>query len=121
MYWGKPDASITFCEEKYVVSDYIAEYYNTLSAISYVIIGLFFYFTKLKKIGISLMFLGLGTCMLHCTLRYYGQWFDEIMMLVLCFNIIRELRNRSYKKTSYVILVLLIIGYFLVHHIFSYF
>ena len=41
--------------------------------------------------------------------------------MLLCFNIIRELRNRSYKKTSYVILVLLIIGYFLGHHIFSYF
>ena len=40
MFWGKPDVSVSFCEEKYVVSDYIAEYYNSMTAISYMIVGL---------------------------------------------------------------------------------
>ena len=83
MYWGKPDATISFCEDKYVVSKYIAEFYNTLSASSYFFVGLFFYFTKLSDIGVLLMLLGLGTAILHGTLRYYGQWFDEASMLIL--------------------------------------
>ena len=43
MYWGTPDVSVSFCEDKYVVSNYIAEYYNTMSALSYVIVGLIFF------------------------------------------------------------------------------
>ena len=49
MYWGTPDVSVSFCEDKYVVSNYIAEYYNTMSALSYVIVGLIFYRTRLKR------------------------------------------------------------------------
>ena len=37
--------------------------------------------------------LGIGTATLHGTLRYYGQWFDEIAMLILSFYIIKELRT----------------------------
>ena len=43
MYWGYPDATVQFCEDKYNVLPYVAEYYNTMSALSYVIVGLFFY------------------------------------------------------------------------------
>ena len=49
MFWGTPDVSVVFCENKYNVSNYIAEYYNTMSALSYVIVGLLFYKTKLRK------------------------------------------------------------------------
>ena len=88
MFWGKPDVSISFCEEKYVVSDYIAEYYNTMSALSYVIVGILFYRTRLKELSIIMILLGLGTALLHGTLRFYGQWLDEISMLILSFFII---------------------------------
>ena len=50
MYWGKPDSTISFCEDKYNVLPYVAEYYNTMSAISYLIVGLILRnFTKLKN------------------------------------------------------------------------
>ena len=50
MYWGNPDASVSFCEDKYNVLPYVAEYYNTMSAISYLIVGLILKnFIKLKK------------------------------------------------------------------------
>ena len=45
-YWGESDSSITFCEDKYVVSEYIAEYYNTLTAAAYIIIGCLFFNTR---------------------------------------------------------------------------
>ena len=57
MYWGNPDASVSFCEDKYNVLPYVAEYYNTMSAISYIIVGLILKnFTKLKKFQIVFYF-----------------------------------------------------------------
>ena len=55
MYWGNPDASVSFCEDKYNVLPYVAEYYNTMSAIGYLIVGLILKnFTKLNKISNSI-------------------------------------------------------------------
>ena len=98
MFWGTPDVSVSFCEDKYVVSNYIAEYYNTMSALSYVIVGLFFYNTRLKNLSKIIILLGLGTALLHGTLRFYGQWLDELSMLYLSYQIIcrmRYLRNKT--------------------------
>jgi len=114
MFWGTPDVSVSFCEDKYVVSNYIAEYYNTMSALSYVIVGLLFYKTRLKKLSKIIILLGLGTALLHSTLRFYGQWLDEISMLILSFYIIQELREMRFGiRTSELFLVFLIFPYFL--------
>ena len=122
MYWGTPDVSVSFCENKYVVSDYIAEYYNTMSALSYVIVGLIFYKTKLKKLSKIIILLGIGTALLHSTLRFYGQWLDEIAMLILSFYIIQEIRQMRFGiTTSELYLTLLIFPYFLFERYFYYF
>ena len=122
MFWGKPDVSVSFCEEKYVVSDYIAEYYNTMSALAYVIVGIFFYKTRLKKLSIIMILLGLGTALLHGTLRFYGQWFDEISMLILSFFIIKEIRKERFnKRTNNLYLLSLILPYFIFERFFCYF
>ena len=39
MLWGPADASIHFCEDKYTHLFWIAEYYNTISSLSYIIVG----------------------------------------------------------------------------------
>ena len=102
MYWGNPDASVSFCEDKYNVLPYVAEYYNTMSAISYLIVGLILRnFEKLKKISNSILFLGVGTMLLHGTLRKYGQWVDECGMLSFSYDVIVELRRRKNKTTNY--------------------
>ena len=122
MYWGTADVSVSFCEDKYVVSSYIAEYYNTMSALSYVIVGLIFSRTRLKRLSKIIMMLGLGTALLHGTLRFYGQWLDEISMLILSFYIIKEVRWLRFKKvTSELYLFPLIIPYFVLQKYFSYF
>jgi dihydroceramidase len=122
MFWGYPDVSVSFCEDKYVVSDYIAEYYNTMSALSYVIVGLLFYRTRLKNLSLIIISLGLGTALLHSTLRYYGQWLDELSMLVLSFYIIKEIRRlRFKKKISEFYLLPLILPYFIFEGYFCYF
>ena len=89
-YWGEPDGSIDFCEENYKENMYIAEYWNTISASVYFLIGLMWIFTKYKKIAFSFMFLSLGTALWHGTLRYWGQWMDEVGMLILTFNLIQQ-------------------------------
>ena len=122
MYWGTPDVSVSFCEDKYIVSNYIAEYYNTMSALSYVIVGLIFSRTRLKRLSKIIMMLGLGTALLHGTLRFYGQWLDEVSMLILSFYIIKEVRwIRLKKMTSELYLFPLIIPYFVLQKYFCYF
>ena len=122
MFWGTPDVSVSFCEHKYVVSNYIAEYYNTMSALSYVIVGLIFYKTRLKNLSKIIILLGLGTALLHGTLRFYGQWLDEVSMLILSFYIIKEVRLiRLNKRTNDLYLFPLIFNYFIFSHYFCYF
>ena len=122
MYWGTPDVSVSFCEDKYVVSNYIAEYYNTMSALSYVIVGLIFSRTRLKRLSKIIIMLGIGTALLHGTLRFYGQWLDEISMLILSFYIIKEVRWLRFKKTTNELYLFpLILPYFVLQKYFSYF
>ena len=120
-FWGQSDASVSFCEKPYKKSPYIAEFYNTLSASAYFLVGLFFSFTKLKKIGYTLIFLSIGTAILHGTQRYYGQILDESSMLFLSFFIIEELRKLLDKYTNYFILSAIIGLYLSTYTVFSVF
>ena len=47
-FWGIPDASVVFCEEKYIESYWVGEYYNTLSSLMYICVGIPFLFTKIE-------------------------------------------------------------------------
>ena len=84
-FWGLPDASIHFCEDKYNHVYWIAEYYNTLSAFFYIVVGLMFIRTKISLLAKSIICIGVGSLLLHGTLRYYGQWVDEMGMLTMTF------------------------------------
>lgn len=81
-YWGEPDIELKFCENKYE-NMYIAEYYNSMTAISYMIVGLILYLNERREAGFWSFFLGIGTFIMHSTLRYYGKWMDEVSMLML--------------------------------------
>lgn len=94
-YWGQPDTTVSFCEQKYDKVFWIAEYYNTYSAFPYVVFGMFFLLTKIKHIGITLIALGISTAIMHTTLRYYGQWLDECSMLTLSYSAIQLLNKKA--------------------------
>jgi len=115
-FWGEKDTSISFCEKQYEHSQYIAEYYNSLSGLVYSIIGFYFLNTKLKKMGYTLVLLGLGTFTLHATQRWYGQWLDELSMLLLSFQAIKYLRNIKKKKTYNFFFLWVIVLYYLLHN-----
>jgi dihydroceramidase len=106
-YWGEFDSSAIFCEDKYVESEYIAEYWNTISGIPYILLGIYFMTTNSFDLGDCIYLLGIGTVMLHTTLRWYGQWLDEISMLVLMFSYIKAI----YSQWSYTILVIILVLY----------
>jgi len=118
MYWGKEDTSVHFCEQKYAASPYISEWYNTWSALSYIIVGLYFIRTRLDEVGYALIMIGIGTALLHGTNRFYGQCLDEMSMLFLCFATIREVGNYI---ISYVWLLFMFVIYLMYHEIFAVF
>ncbi len=104
-YWGDFDSSVIFCEDKYVDSVYIAEYWNTISGIPYILVGIYFMTTNAFDLGVCIFLLGVGTVMLHTTLRWYGQWLDEISMLVLMFSYIKAIYPVSYNILAAILIL----------------
>lgn len=105
-YWGVPDTSIVFCEDKYVKSQYISEFYNTISGLFYIFVSLPFLNTNINDLAYINIFLGIGTITLHMTQRYYGQIMDEMAMITLGYFILNKLNNRYKKKIIIVLLFL---------------
>ena len=93
-YWGIPDASVHFCENKYEKIIYISEFWNTISSFSFIVMGLLLLKYREKRICFGLIGIGIGSVLLHMTSRHFGQWIDEISMLIVTFIGIQE-----YKKT----------------------
>lgn len=104
-YWGVPDASVSFCEEAYTHSTWIAEYYNTLSSCLYLLVGGLFLNTNIHPIAVGVLWIGLGSIMLHGTLRYYGQWADELAMLTTSFYGLRYQHAYIRQELIYVLII----------------
>jgi dihydroceramidase len=84
-------SSIDWCERNYVVSFYVAEFWNTLSAIVFVICGAldFHHARKMRAelrfqmYSIAVIMVGIGTGTFHGSLTYLGQLGDELPMVWL--------------------------------------
>ena len=116
MFWGNPDASVNFCENDYTKSNYIAEYNNTLSCLFYLIPAFVLWNTEMKTISYCLISLATGSALLHATLRFYGQWMDEMSMLILSFYTLKNLNYpiRLYQLFIIIGIYLLCWNYFIV-------
>jgi|688.fasta_scaffold179870_2 hypothetical protein len=89
-------SSVSWCERKYFKSEYIAEYWNTLTGIFLCVTSIYAYFknhgfTKLYYSNILLFFVGIGTMMFHGTLVYFWQLLDEIPMMLIVIEYYRIL------------------------------
>ena len=88
-YWSPSTSSIDWCERNYVVTHYIAEFWNCLSSLSMsVIAGILFVrglSNKLEHRFLLLSFsfgiVGLGSAYFHGTLTHWGQMADELPMV----------------------------------------
>ena len=106
VFWGTPDATVSFCENKYVKYDWIAEYHNTISSLCYVMVGLgIIKMTRFKFLGQLMCCVGVGAMLLHGTLRHWAQMGDEMSMLSLSFFTLKELRPRTSRYIIYPLLI----------------
>jgi len=117
-YWGPEDTSVHFCEDKYTKHPRVAEYYNTISSLYYIVIGILFLNSRISHLGKSLIIVGIGAFLLHMTLRYYAQMLDEAAMLVISFDAVRHIKKNTISRWFLVPLLTL---YVIFHNYFIYF
>ena len=90
-YWGPVTASVDWCEDNYVVTHYVAEFYNTLSSLPMVLLALFALWWGHRATRgcryyaascIASACVGAGSMLFHGTLTQEGQFLDEVPMLI---------------------------------------
>lgn len=116
-YWGPRTASEDWCEPNYVYSHYIAEFWNVLSSIPIVFVGLWVVYNALKYKyhtrflipGIFMAFIGVGSIWFHGTLKYEGQVVDELSMIyaMVCYLyvLIEDRPKIKYKWLPYALVL----------------
>jgi len=110
-FWGPVTSSHDWCESNYVVTSYIAEFWNTLSSLPIAALGLFgmvytFSSQKTYKLSfllayIGLVIVGLGSALFHATLRFEAQMADEYPMILgsLIYSyIVLDVQFMTYNK-----------------------
>ncbi|KAM4684330.1 alkaline ceramidase 3 isoform 1-T1 [Amazona ochrocephala] len=123
-YWGPPTSTLEWCEENYAVSYYIAEFWNTVSNLIFIVPPIYgaiqTYKDGLEKRYLAaylcLTAVGLGSWCFHMTLKYEMQLLDELPMIYSCCVFVYCLYECfKYKNTvNYPLLFLLITYSFVV-------
>ena len=87
-FWGEPTSTLDWCEQNYVVTYYIAEFWNSLSNAAFIIPPLIVAYQLRSKVETSylmslvyLSFAGFGSFAFHATLKFYPQLWDELSMV----------------------------------------
>jgi len=109
-YWGPVDASMDWCEPNYAVTPFIAEFWNTISAIpmfTWSLVGWYLCYTagvkeaRFRVLLASLGFIGLGSACFHGTLRFSAQLLDELPMMIASYCALfcaLEIKNNRPRK-----------------------
>jgi dihydroceramidase len=92
-------STVNWCEADYVMSDYVAEFWNTLSSGAIVLAGLLGS-SKYRDESVfkALTLVGIGSVIFHATLSPWGQMLDEIPMVVVILKLIENTFPRSLGK-----------------------
>ncbi|KAG2178293.1 hypothetical protein INT44_001443 [Umbelopsis vinacea] len=88
-FWGPVTSTIDWCEENYVVSRYIAEFFNTTTNLVFVFLSLYGIRNTYQNdmpgrfilAYFAIMFIGFGSWCFHMTLQYEMQLLDELPMI----------------------------------------
>ena len=87
-FWGPPTSSIDWCERNYEVTYFIAEFWNTVSNLAFIIPPLVVAYQLRGKVDgvylaslIYMAFTGMGSFAFHGTLLYSMQLWDELSMV----------------------------------------
>ncbi|KAI8967726.1 ceramidase [Mycotypha africana] len=117
-YWGAVTSSVDWCEENYAHSYYIAEFWNTISSLAMVVLGLLGVALHHRSLGwkLSISYLlivvvGIGSVLFHATLQFEHQMWDEVPMVwtacYLLWVLLGEHGDYGKRKNSYGIGILL--------------
>ncbi|DBA02191.1 TPA: hypothetical protein N0F65_004826 [Lagenidium giganteum] len=107
-FWGPPTSTIDWCERNYEHSFYIAEFWNTVSNLLFVLLGLYGLWQSIRQ-GfewrfhaqfIAVMITGLGSAMFHGTLQLVHQQCDETPMVWAMLVWIYIVYNREIVRTG---------------------
>ena len=86
--WSPVTASIDWCEPNYIVTYYIAEFWNTVSNLGLFWVPLIVLMngrrydtSRFKVLCVLTSMIGLGSALFHGTLKFYCQLADELPML----------------------------------------
>jgi len=115
-FWAPVTANTSFCETRYWLSEYICEFWNSLSAIFFIIAGCVlvhrvsemgltnWHKMHLNFLGICFVFTGAATLVFHLTLKKIPQKLDQLSMSCICLafalNTICQFQKRS-KRTYF--------------------
>lgn len=112
-YWGPVTSTIDWCESNYVVTYYIAEFWNSVSNLSFIIPPLIvckqmWSSPRVDKVYllslVYMAFTGLGSFAFHSTLKFEMQLWDELSMvwsaLFVLFLVIKILKPKE--SSSYI-------------------
>lgn len=108
-------STIDWCELNYIESEYIAEYWNSITGFFLIMSGILFYKfnkdlilqnniyieNKFKTICNLLILVGIGTILFHSTLLYPFQLLDEIPMILLASEYIKILLQLNIVQTMF--------------------
>ena len=104
-FFNYDSSTVDWCEDNYIWSSYIAEWWNTLSSFSLLFEGIFFilYSTygtvsdkELQIFGGWFIIIGIGSIIFHGMLSVFGQFLDECSichLLWYLFSIIFGWKN----------------------------
>lgn len=111
-YYETVTSTIDWCEPNYTHSYYIAEFYNSLSNIVFILSGIAGVVLS-RKLGYEAVFwvqymcnivIGIGSFAFHATLQYNGQQMDELSMvftIIFYIMLIQKSRLLSIALTVY--------------------
>ncbi|KAI8322246.1 alkaline phytoceramidase [Martensiomyces pterosporus] len=91
-FWGERTSTIDWCEENYVVSKYVAEFWNCITNSMFMILALLGMYSAIKHrqgkrvlmCYVGQLAVGIGSALFHATLKHTTQLLDELPMLYLC-------------------------------------
>ena len=90
-FWHPHTATLDWLEENYVISHYVAEFYNTqCSSLIFPFLAIYAGYRNYKSVGLPKQFIisffiiglvGIGSSLFHGTLKYSMQLADELPMI----------------------------------------
>ena len=122
--WTYHSSPMNWCEDKYTHSEYIVEYWNSLSSLCFTLFALLGYFihrnykTYNKDFNMVLQWflfglIGLTSFWFHSTLSFAGQFADEFSIIIYLVYTLKQLYRLSNLLFIFTIFIMSLISWFM--------